>query len=261
LQFRSAYSLSGHVTISLTSSTSLFEWRRVTRLVLQSLVITFEGQSELITARTGYVPIRLCSVTRELAPGDGVEISNEGHEDSGKPCVWNVVFNLPIPGWLPASSSYGLDEDAGTGYLLYATAKFANLDDRTGSSCISYICWPFSSQSTRAESYKRIIVNRYMDIPPATLSYSTQFPVVNHAVQGPIADTSENQGPPKVEVLASVPEFVDVNQPSLPFTVCLRTLDMDESEPGRLQVTSSSVELNQIETYMYAHSRILLNHS
>ena len=45
----SAYSLSGVVTISVSSPYSLFERRRTAKLLLQSLSLTFEGQSEIFT--------------------------------------------------------------------------------------------------------------------------------------------------------------------------------------------------------------------
>lgn len=69
LIFSAAYSLSGHVSISITSTSSIFENRRPVRLLLQSLTLTFEGQSEVVTPSIGYASIRLCSLSRELAPG------------------------------------------------------------------------------------------------------------------------------------------------------------------------------------------------
>lgn len=83
---RSAYSLSGHVSIIVTSPYSLFERRRTARLLLQSVLLTFEGQTEIITPQTGYAPLRLCSITREIALDDPVEMSNEGHEESAESC-------------------------------------------------------------------------------------------------------------------------------------------------------------------------------
>lgn len=70
-----AYSLSGHVSISVSQTTA--------RLLLQSISLTFEGQSEVLTPCTGYSGLRLCSVTRELAPKP-TELSNE---DSGETCM------------------------------------------------------------------------------------------------------------------------------------------------------------------------------
>ena len=81
----SAYALSGHVSISITSPYSLFEARRPAHLLLQSVTLTFEGQTEIFTTSTGYSAVRLCTVTRELVPGEPIELSNAGH-DLSEPC-------------------------------------------------------------------------------------------------------------------------------------------------------------------------------
>lgn len=82
-----AYSLSGHVSISVSSSHSLFNHRSTVRLLLQSLSLTFEGQSEVYTPCTGYSSLRLCSVTREFGPSKPTELSSE---DSGETCTFPI---------------------------------------------------------------------------------------------------------------------------------------------------------------------------
>jgi hypothetical protein len=80
-----AYSLSGHVSISVSSSQSLFNQRSTVRLLLQSLSLTFEGQSEVYAPCIGYSSLRLCSVTKELfASPKPTELSND---DSGETCT------------------------------------------------------------------------------------------------------------------------------------------------------------------------------
>ena len=88
-----AYSLSGHVSISLLSSFSLFDRPNITRLLLKSIYLTFEGQSEVFTPSTGYSSLRLCSVTRELAPSEPIELSNE---NSSEPCALPIHPQLMI---------------------------------------------------------------------------------------------------------------------------------------------------------------------
>ena len=117
-------------------------------LLLQSLTVTFEGQSEVIIQDIGYAPIRLCSVTRELAPSEPPDLSNDGHEDSDKPCTWNIVFNLPVPGWLPATSAFAV---AGTRYSLFATAFFVNMDDNSDR------MWSFSTLCSLFRPKTRVI--------------------------------------------------------------------------------------------------------
>lgn len=85
----SAYSLSGHVAISMNPSFSLFEPRRMPNILLRSLELTFEGQSEVVAPGVGYSAVRLCSVTRELVPGDGVELTH-ADEQSREPCKFSL---------------------------------------------------------------------------------------------------------------------------------------------------------------------------
>ena len=92
----SAYSLSGHITISLSSPYSLFERRRTARMLLKSLVLSFEGQSEVITPSIGYSGVRLCSISQELAPSTSIELSNEGHEEDEAPCEHHLLFIYDI---------------------------------------------------------------------------------------------------------------------------------------------------------------------
>ena len=89
----SAYSLSGHVSISISSSHSLFKHRSAVRLLLQSLSLTFEGQSEVYTPSIGYSSLRLCSVTRELGPSKPTELSSE---ESGETCTLPIHPHLKI---------------------------------------------------------------------------------------------------------------------------------------------------------------------
>ena len=250
--------MSGHVSISLTSRTSLFEPCRPTRLILQSLKVTFEGQSEVITARTGYVPLRLCAVTHELVPKDEViEISNEGHENSGKSCVWNVVFNIPIPGWLPASSAFGVDEGAGTQYMLFANATFLDLDAKSATSWFSMLCLPFRSTTIGAQARTPITLNRYytvMSNPCPMSSFSTHFDIASLLEGG---ESERSSRLPQVEVRFFVPERVDASQSSIPFTMRLRAIDADESFRKGFQVNGFSINVVQTETYRCVGSSVV----
>ena len=88
-----AYSLSGHVSISVSSSQSIFNQRSSVRLLLHSLSLTFEGQSEVYAPCIGYSSLRLCSVTKEFAPTKPTELSNE---DSGETCMLPIHPQLKI---------------------------------------------------------------------------------------------------------------------------------------------------------------------
>ncbi|KAF9469282.1 hypothetical protein BDZ94DRAFT_1152120 [Collybia nuda] len=254
----SAYSLSGHVSISLTSPYSLFERRRTARLLLQSVLLTFEGQTEIITPQSGYAPLRLCSVTREIAPSDSIELNNEGHEESAEPCktrvgVWNVVFNLPIPGWLPATTTYGVEE-VGIRYGLFAEAKFINLDDnQTSTWSFATLCAPFRSKVKSVHAQTLITLRRLMSLPgeltdassPNTMTYLVNSPVSAAPSQGrpqiPLEVIS------KIQVLASVPDYVDVDGDHFPLIIRMRTKDLDASECKRIRLSSIAANVIQKE--------------
>ena len=257
----SAYSLSGHVAISISSQNSFFNRRRRTvRLILQSLTIAFEGQTELISPQISYVPLRLCSVTRQVAPPEFIELSNDGHEDSDDRCTWNVVFDLPIPGWLPETTNFGLDAVTGTSYGLHATAKFLTVEDPSNTSWLSLLCSPFRSSTKVVRAHKSIVVNRYMNNPSSTPSSPAEFPLVNYTTQCKPVDTPGVQDAMRipsevlssVQVIASVPEYVDAKADSMPFAIRLRAKDMDESYRHKLQVTGFYVQLKQNESYRCA---------
>ncbi|KAF7975855.1 hypothetical protein HWV62_8437 [Athelia sp. TMB] len=265
----SAYSLSGHVSISIASSASMFETRRATRLLLQSLTITFEGQSEVITREIGYAPLRLCSITRELAPSDPIELSNEGHEHSDKPCTWNVVFDIPVPGWLPATSTYGdwMDEATGTRYSLYATAKFAPLDDvsdRTWS--FSTLCSIFRPKSKLVHAERcPITLSRFLDPPAVPAAPGSLFPNANFAIRpGEECISAEPQIPSeiisKIQALISVPECLAADATDVPFTIRLRTSDLSEEDCTRLRLSEFFVDVQQIERYRGTPSRDFLTY-
>ncbi|TFK54707.1 hypothetical protein OE88DRAFT_1653168 [Heliocybe sulcata] len=257
-----AYSLSGHVSICLSSTSSRFDRRRAVRLLLQSLTITFEGQTELITVETGYSGVRLCSITRELAPAEPIELSNEGQEDSDEPCVWNVVFNIQVPGWLPSSNRFGDlsdDDAAGTSYALYATAQFMNIDDSSAESWLmTTLCSPFRSKarSVRAPR-KTITIQRFMPTPSTPSSSTSLFPLATFAASASTDAPEEELGSPwipqsvlsRIQVLASVPNHVNVDDPSFPLTLRLRTQGLSAEDRKKLRVVDFTAEVEQVEQY------------
>ena len=241
----------------MSPSQSLFEQRRTIRILLRSLVITFEGQAELITSEAGYFAARLCSVSKELVPKTSVELSNEGHEDRDTPCTLHVMFDLPIPGWLPASDPYGDCRQgfSGTQYNLYATLNYTNLEETYGPSWFSSICTPFSSKtkSVHAEAFT-VSLNRFaLPLPSTSASYPPLFYSITLKGGAPHPDT--NLHPilsdvlSKIELLASVPEHISVDGDNFLFTLCMRAPSLPESEAAKLRVTRVSLEPQQIDQY------------
>ncbi|KAK2466738.1 hypothetical protein APHAL10511_000996 [Amanita phalloides] len=246
----SAYSLSGHVSISIKSPYSLFERRSTTRLLLQSLELTFEGQTEVLNPKVGYSAVRLCSFSRELVTGGPVGLSNEGDEDSTDDCVWNVVFNLPIPGWLPETTCIGIP-DLGVRYALHANAKFTVSNDCHASFpwAFATLCTPFRSRIRYARAQKRICLRRFAEPPsdvpfnPATTSYMIKTSPLVSKSSIPIEILE------KIQVVVAVPEFVDIQASILPVVLRLRTSGLDSVHCKRLQVKEIAVDIAQKEKY------------
>ncbi|KAK0196871.1 hypothetical protein F5146DRAFT_1013274 [Armillaria mellea] len=253
----SAYSLSGHVTVSLHSPNSIFERRRTTSFLLQSLELTFEGQSEIVAPQIGYSGVRLCSITRQLAPSEHLELSNEGQEESRTPCRWNVVFNIPVPGWLPASSQYGAD-DMGTSYTLYATAKFLDLDNSSPWS-LSTLCAPFRSREREVYAEKTIPLRRFVDsqfLDPTEVPRTTFL--VNSKPTPPKKDKDRPRIPREIisqlQILASIPEYVDVDEDAVDLTLRMRAHGLEEEQCKRLQLSAFAVNVLQREKCRYRPS-------
>ncbi|KAM6500325.1 hypothetical protein JOM56_003339 [Amanita muscaria] len=257
----SAYSLSGHVAITLRSSHSFFERRSATRLLLQSLELTFEGQNEIVTQKIGYSAIRLCSFSRELVTDGPIELSNEDEEDSAEPCVWNVVFNLAIPGWLPDTTRIDYS-DLGVRYALHATAKFAVLDDQPSNSSwfLAMLCTPFRSRVRYARAQKQVIVRRFVK-PPSDAPFrlrSNAFGVSTPTPQSSKASTP-SEVLEKIQAIVAVPEFANMDADGIPITLRMRTNGLEAAECQRLQVKEITADIVQKEKYRSRPSAAYMN--
>ncbi|THH27051.1 hypothetical protein EUX98_g7137 [Antrodiella citrinella] len=256
-----AYSISGHVVISMSSRSSFLQRKHALRLLLRSLVVTFEGQSELLTPETTYSAFRLCAISQELALGGAIELSTEDNDDIDKPCTWNVVFSLTIPGWLPATALFGDVEnggETGTRYALHATARFENADSSSPSSWLSTLCNPFSFASLRSVKAPRcpIQLNRFMSPSYFASSSTSLFPTTNYNVCAEPDPHDENDTahiPPHIlsglRIVCSLPGHMGTEEDSLPFTLRLRTAELSESDCQRLRVAEFAVDVEQAERY------------
>ncbi|KAJ3999198.1 hypothetical protein F5050DRAFT_1040226 [Lentinula boryana] len=257
----SAYSLSGHVQITLSPH---FLSRKPAKILLQSLELTFEGQSEVAAPLVGYSAVRLCAITRELVPHDHpVLLSNDGDECPGEPCRWNAIFNINVPGWLPASSCFGTD-DSGVSYQLFARAKYVDVDNRkrdvsfhhrTSSSSSSWslssiysaIC---SSQRT-ATADESVSIKRFSGLPSEDALEPA--PLITYLLSGDKVTTSSSdkvQSIPadvlsKIRILASVPEYLNIEENRAALTLRLRTKDLPAEECQRLQLIGFRVDILQ----------------
>jgi len=178
------------------------------------------------------------------------------------PAVWNIIFDLPIPGWLPATTTLGID-DLGIRYALYATAKFTIVDeDQPTSWGFASLCAPFRSRVKSAQAFAPISIRRFSSAPKTEI---TDMPIVNYLVNSTANSTREQLGKEripnevlsKIQVLASVPEHVDVKESALPLTIRLRSKDLAEEHCKRIQVTELGLDLLQQEKCRYVFRHII----
>jgi len=175
----------------------------------------------------------------------------------------NVIFYIPVPGWLPTTSTYG-DKGAdgvGTRYALYATATFVYLEDGN-CSIFSSFCSPFRSRTRTINAQRHpTILTRFVEVPSAPSSASTSvFPMTLFIVDAqPGQDSIETDAkaiPPeilkKVEVIASIPDAVTMEETSIPFTLRLRGNELNDSQRERLRISDFTVDVEQIETFRCA---------
>ena len=232
------------------------------------MIVTFEGKSEVITPLTGYASVRLCSITRELVRDEPIELANGTPESPTSPYLWNIVFDIPIPGWLPVTSTYGgIDfEETGTQYALYATATYLHLEDNRSSFSLSRLFSSFGFRSHSTNALKCPVVLQRVVEPPAALS--NEFPLTMFVIETqPESDDSQSDSPylagpsdvfAGVQVIASSPTAISMNETSLPFALRLRASDLKDCDRERLRVTSFSVNIEQFEVY---RSAVFVSHS
>ena len=235
--------------------------RKTARYLLQSLVVTFDGQTELVTPDTGYTPYRICSVIKELAPQNPLfELDNESFEDSGKPCVWNVVFDLAIPGWLP-SSNLEDSENAPIAirYALHATATFVSPEQAPSTSYFACFASPVTNSlfSSLFPSPWTVRARR-CDIEIARVMAPTNSPIpfvvytVDSNLTGEdLAGKIPSHVLSKIAITTSVPEYVDMESNSFELRLRMRTCGLEPLHCKRLRMTDFMVDVLQFEKYRF----------
>lgn len=174
----------------------------------------------------------------------------KGRDSQG---VWNVVFDIPIPGWLPATTAYGA-EDIGIRYSLFAEAEFINLnDDKNHAWSFATLCTPFRSRVKSVDAQKHIVLRRFAsrsEENPGSSTASVLTYLMNPAVTEKPASVPL-QFPPdvlsKIQVLATVPDNVDVESDHFPVIVRMRTKDLPAADCRKIQVASIATNLIQRE--------------
>ncbi|KAL1743476.1 hypothetical protein HDZ31DRAFT_40851 [Schizophyllum fasciatum] len=253
----SAYTVSGVIRITPTSPSYFFERHQPRQITLQSLIVTFEGHSETLTPTHGYRSVRLCTTSRQLVSNEPIHLTNDAHDasdDCDKPCSYDFVFNIPVDGWLPESTH--LRRGFGTRYVLHAAAQFGNASP-AGS--WTSLCVPFFARTRSATCLRQITVRRYGKHPSLRCYANEQAAASERSTATYVVPTPhcEQGSAPAVpaeiisalQMLVSVPEFVDLDEQTLNATLRLRTKGLDRERCKRLQIPSFGVDIEQSETF------------
>jgi hypothetical protein len=267
----SAYSLSGHIAITVLPSRSLFESSTRQRYTLESLELAFEGQSEQISDVTGYSAIRLCNIKRELVQGEPIELAADVADESGhpQPTKWEFVFDMTIPGWLPASTPFRESHhgcQVGTQYTLHATAQLRDASkDEAGGLMTTVLCSlfkpPFLTQTARCPvELKRFFTKSTPLSEDAGATSSSGFPTIPYSVSTAVERTSTNKTPAirtipldvlkGIEVRAEAPEHFDLDNNRIPFAIRLRPgKAFPQDAFQRTRIVGFNMDIRQHESY------------
>jgi len=207
--------------------------------VLTSLVLIFEGKSEHASSQIGYSAARLCRVERELVI-QPIAISTEG----GQSADVAVIFDLTIPGWLPATTT-ARDGAAvvSNSYSLFAAATYRTQGE---AGFLWSQCLPSLTRNSKASAPRvDIEVVRHRVAPPVcNAGTSAGFPSATFAVTAKAGPASPipNDVVTKMQILVSVPEFISISDTSIPISLKSRC-----ASPG-LCASQINVEIEQLET-------------
>lgn len=257
---RSAYSLSGQIAVNLVPPVGLFGEAPAAdeSFVLESLVVTFEGQSELVTPETGYSACRLIEFSQELLVDSPLRLQHTWAQGSPRdPARWFIVFNLTVPGWLPASSHTAFGDSAykepEISYRLSATAKYR--EDKSSAKSSWRSAYYGSAVHTAQTSGTSVKINRYTlpsSSSPLNASElpSTLFKPVEYT--GVVEETA-SQIPKeilsKLRMRAYVPEHIPMDSGSFPLLLTIRPDDLPAEERERLRLTGFSISAAQREIH------------
>jgi len=139
-------------------------------------------------------------------------------------------------------------------YTLAATARFMSLDaDNSISSWspFSALCAPFRPRFRSAETCKTIKLRRFINPPKAE---AVEVPKINYLVNSSLSGTKDDNRIPaevlaSIQVLVSVPEYVDLKGKEVPLSIRLRTKNLCEEECNKVQLTATSLDITQHEEF------------
>jgi hypothetical protein len=169
--------------------------------------------------------------------------------------LWNVVFDLHVPGWLPSTAAFG--EGGGIRYTLHAEARFTKVDDSIngGSSFLSNLCSAFRSKTRIAHAPMcDIVINRFTCPAAAPLSPTSPFPISSYAVE--LQPSSNSRAIPSevlesISAFAFIPDCISIDDDSVPLSLRLCTNWRNKEQCDQLRITDVSIEIEQLEHYQF----------
>ena len=212
--------------LTVTPPRSAFSFAARQPALLTSLTLTFEGKQEHFAPTSGYTARRLCQISQTLVvPSSPIAVpSTSDHKIA-------IVFDLAVPGWLPATLTSKHSTTAATSYAIYATATYASDESQT-------VFATTRQKSTHAQPVQITVKRNRTTSAPKPCTYS---------VAPGVKDPSTSRIPPNVvsAILAKLhmPSYLNIADQKFDLRV-----ELGSTAPG-VSVHEFSVKLAQRSTY------------
>lgn len=164
---------------------------------LTSLSIVFEGKSESISELIGYEGARLCRIEKKLVgaasssstdvPAPPMTLSCAGGDSSEAVWQWTVLFDLAVPGWLPASLS--VEDFTETSYSLHAFATFETVEPPANAAYKPSIILPPALDVNQSQRLKKASGWSLSSLPTLFSSTVLRASKQRHEVSEPVVIT------------------------------------------------------------------------
>ena len=194
--------------------------------LLTSLTVTFEGKQEHFAPNLGYTARRLCQTSQTLVvPSNPIAVpSTSDHKIA-------IVFDLAVPGWLPATQTSEHSTTASTSYAIYATATYTSDE-------YSAVFTSGRQKSAHAQPVQISVKRNRTTSAPKPCTYS-----VAPGVKEPSTSSIPQNVASGILAKIHIPSYLNIADQKFDLRV-----EMGSSAPG-VSVHEFSVKLAQRSTY------------